>query len=71
VEPAALEALLAEVLAHAGVRPVLGTAPPPGVEVERRPGRDHDHLFVFNHTAPAIEVIRETAGGTWEVRPTP
>jgi beta-galactosidase len=56
LEPAALEALLSEVLAAAGVRPVLGTAPPPGVEVVRRRGRDHDHLFVFNHTAPAIEV---------------
>jgi beta-galactosidase len=56
LEPPALEALLAGVLAVAGVRPVLGTAPPPGVEVVRRRGRDHDHLFVFNHTAPTVQV---------------
>ncbi len=51
--PADLGRLLARVCDHAGVAPVCGSAPPPGVEVVRRrdPGQGGraSWLFAINH----------------------
>ncbi|MET3807208.1 beta-galactosidase [Nakamurella sp. UYEF19] len=68
-----LKAFLSTVTAQAGVCPVLGSAPPAGVEVIRRNGVDHHYLFVLNHgsepvrlSGPGTDLLTETstaAGG--------
>jgi beta-galactosidase len=56
----ALDALLARVLAEAGVEPAFfddgGPALPPGIEVVRRSGDGRSFTFVINHTAEAVEL---------------
>lgn len=64
LDDGALDALLARVLAEAGVAAALladpadaaGTALPAGVEVVRRSGDGRSFTFVINHTAEAVEL---------------
>jgi len=61
LSPAALGTLLTEFAARAGVRPVLGSAAPPGVEAIRRNGRRASYLFLLNHGDTPVVV---TGSGT-------
>ena len=56
LDPVALRELFGSVAAAVGISSVLGSAPPPGVEVVRRRGAEHRYLFVLNHGSSDVEV---------------
>jgi beta-galactosidase len=57
LESAAVDRLVADICAEAGLAPVL--AVPAGVEVVRRTGEGRSYLFVLNHTSDPVEVPAE------------
>lgn len=59
-EPEFYDALIADLLAHAGVAPLV--KPPLGVEVSLRTGGDQRLLFLVNHTEQELAVPLSEAG---------
>jgi beta-galactosidase len=57
LDPESLRELLIGLADAAGVRPVLGFTPPPGVEVIRRNARSGRYLFVLNHGGTEVVVV--------------
>ncbi len=66
VDDPTLAALLLRMASHSAAEPILGTAPPRGVEVALRSTSSSDYLFVLNHDQQERSVDIQTArGGSW------
>ena len=66
VDDPTLAALLLRMASHSAAQPILGTAPPRGVEVALRSTSSSDYLFVLNHDQQERTVdTRTTRGGSW------